>query len=209
MAQLTAQIVSYDDEFKRQISHLLRACGVPVGIVEGRSAEGTAPDLVVVDIRADASSGMAAIERLRASSAEPGGVRDCGRARAGADPPGDARRGQRVLPLECGRRIGGGARDRRVVPRRGPADRGAPRGGQRRRQAAVRHARVPRREGRRRHDHRRGQLRRRARAPDQAADGDRRPQGRVSARSRSSSACGRASPCSTRSRTCTGSTRTS
>ena len=69
MAQLTAQIVSYDDEFKRQISHLLRACGVPVGIVEGRSAEGTAPDLVVVDIRADASSGMAAIERLRASSA--------------------------------------------------------------------------------------------------------------------------------------------
>ena len=69
MAQLTAQIVSYDDEFKRQISQLLRACGVPVGIVEGRSAEGTAPDLVVVDIRADASSGMAAIERLRASSA--------------------------------------------------------------------------------------------------------------------------------------------
>src|SRR4249919_2464873 len=69
MAQLTAQIVSYDDDFKRQISQLLRACGVPVGIVEGRSAEGAGPDLVVVDIRADASSGMAAIERLRASSA--------------------------------------------------------------------------------------------------------------------------------------------
>jgi pilus assembly protein CpaE len=69
MAQLTAQIVSYDDEFKRQIACLLRACGVPVGIVEGRSAEGAGPDLVVVDIRADASSGMAAIERLRASSA--------------------------------------------------------------------------------------------------------------------------------------------
>jgi pilus assembly protein CpaE len=69
MAQLTAQIVSFDDEFKRQISRLLRACGVPVGIVEGRSAEGAGPDLVVVDIRADASSGMAAIERLRASSA--------------------------------------------------------------------------------------------------------------------------------------------
>src|ERR1700738_2913889 len=69
MAQLTAQIVSYDDEFKRQMAHLLRACGVPVGIVEGRGPEGAAPDLVVVDIRADASSGMAAIERLRASSA--------------------------------------------------------------------------------------------------------------------------------------------
>src|SRR3954462_7676776 len=69
MAQLTAQIVSYDDGFKRQIAVLLRASGVPVGIVEGRSAEGTGPDLVFVDIRSDASSGMAAIERLRASSA--------------------------------------------------------------------------------------------------------------------------------------------
>ena len=56
-------------EFKRQMSALLRACGVPVGIVEGRAAEGTGPDLVVVDIRGDASSGMAAIERLRATSA--------------------------------------------------------------------------------------------------------------------------------------------
>src|SRR5919107_654009 len=68
MAQLSAQIVSYDEEFKRQISRLLRACGVPIGIVEGRSLEGAAPDLVVVDIRADASSGMATIERLRAAS---------------------------------------------------------------------------------------------------------------------------------------------
>ena len=69
MAQLTAQVISYDEEFKRQVARLLRACGVPVGIVEGRSPEGVAPDLVVVDIRTDASSGMAAIERLRASSA--------------------------------------------------------------------------------------------------------------------------------------------
>jgi len=69
MAQLTAQVVSYDEEFKRQVARLVRACEVPVGIVEGRSAEGTGPDLVVVDIRSDASSGMAAIERLRASSA--------------------------------------------------------------------------------------------------------------------------------------------
>jgi pilus assembly protein CpaE len=68
MAQLTAQVVSFDDEFKRQVARLLRACGVPIGIVEGRNAEGTGPDLVVVDIRSDASSGMAAIERLRSSS---------------------------------------------------------------------------------------------------------------------------------------------
>src|SRR5918994_1574285 len=68
MAQLTAQVISYDEEFKRQVARLVRACGVPVGMVEGRSAEGIGPDLVVVDIRSDASSGMAAIERLRASS---------------------------------------------------------------------------------------------------------------------------------------------
>jgi pilus assembly protein CpaE len=69
MAQLTAQIVSYDEDFKRKVALLLRAGGVPIGIVEGRSAEGAVPDVVVVDIRSDASSGMAAIERLRASSA--------------------------------------------------------------------------------------------------------------------------------------------
>src|SRR5829696_90698 len=68
MAQVTAQVISYDEEFKRQVARLMRACGVPIGIVEGRSAEGIGPDLVVVDIRSDASSGMAAIERLRAGS---------------------------------------------------------------------------------------------------------------------------------------------
>ena len=67
MAQLAVSIVSYDAEFKRQVARLLRAGGVPVGIVEGR-AEGASPDAFVVDIRADASSGMAAIERIRASS---------------------------------------------------------------------------------------------------------------------------------------------
>jgi pilus assembly protein CpaE len=64
MAQLAASIVSHDEDFKRQVSRLLRAGGVPVGIVEGR-ADG-APDLYVVDIRGDTSSGLATIERLRA-----------------------------------------------------------------------------------------------------------------------------------------------
>ena len=63
MAQLAASIVSHDGEFKREISRLLRAGGVPVGIVESLDA---APDLYVVDIRHDASSGLATIERLRA-----------------------------------------------------------------------------------------------------------------------------------------------
>ena len=38
MAQLTAQVISYDEEFKRHVARLVRACGVPVGMVEGRSA---------------------------------------------------------------------------------------------------------------------------------------------------------------------------
>lgn len=68
MAQLAASIVSHDEEFKRQVAALLRGCGVPVGIVEERrpGVESAGPDVVVIDIRGDASSGMAAIERLRA-----------------------------------------------------------------------------------------------------------------------------------------------
>jgi pilus assembly protein CpaE len=67
MAQLTATIVSHDEEFKRQAAQMLRGCGIPIGIVEGRgSADGSSPDVAVVDLRSDASSGMAAIERLRA-----------------------------------------------------------------------------------------------------------------------------------------------
>ena len=69
MAQLAASIISHDEEFKRQVSRLLRAGGVPVGIVESRGAETTPPDVYVVDIRADLSSGMAVIERLRGSHA--------------------------------------------------------------------------------------------------------------------------------------------
>jgi pilus assembly protein CpaE len=68
MAQLAAAIVSHDEEFKRQVARMLRACGVPVGIVDtAGAAGGQTPDVAVVDIRSDASSGMAVIERLRAS----------------------------------------------------------------------------------------------------------------------------------------------
>lgn len=68
MAQLAASIITSDDQFRQQVSRLLRAGGVPVGIME-RGSETSAPDVYVVDIRADLSSGMAVIERLRASHA--------------------------------------------------------------------------------------------------------------------------------------------
>lgn len=68
MAQLTTLVVTGDDEFRRQAVRLLRSSGVPVGILEDRRGglEG-APDVAVVDIRADIPSGMAATERLRAA----------------------------------------------------------------------------------------------------------------------------------------------
>ena len=69
MAQLAALIVTTDDEFHKQVSKLLRAGGVPVGVLEERKSmsEIGSPDLALVDIRFDAPKGMGAIERLRAS----------------------------------------------------------------------------------------------------------------------------------------------
>ncbi len=70
MAQLAVSILSHDDNCKREMARLLRACGVPIGIVEDRRPGDTAsPDVFIVDIRSDASSGMATIERLRAAHA--------------------------------------------------------------------------------------------------------------------------------------------
>jgi pilus assembly protein CpaE len=71
MAQLAALVVTSDDDFRRQIGQVLRSGGVPVSLMEDRRAAGEqmAPDLVVVDIRGDVPSGLASIERLRASHA--------------------------------------------------------------------------------------------------------------------------------------------
>ena len=71
MAQLAVSIISNDEQCKREMARLLRASGVPIGIVEERrSGDSATSDVYVIDIRADASSGMATIERLRA--AHPG-----------------------------------------------------------------------------------------------------------------------------------------
>ena len=68
MAQLTALIVSHDDEFRRDLSNMLRAGGVPVGILDdARASVECETDLALVDLRGDPATGMAAIERLRAS----------------------------------------------------------------------------------------------------------------------------------------------
>ena len=73
MAQLVGLIVSEDDAFKKHFGRLLRAGAIPVSVVDERAArETTSPDLVIVDIRGDASSSMSSIERLRAGAAGAG-----------------------------------------------------------------------------------------------------------------------------------------
>jgi pilus assembly protein CpaE len=68
MAQLTALIVTQDEEFRRDLSNMLRAGGVPIGILDDAHASiGRETDLALVDLRGDSAAGMAAIERLRAS----------------------------------------------------------------------------------------------------------------------------------------------
>ncbi len=67
MAQLAVSIISHDDGCKREMARMLRASGVPIGIVEERRGEPVNADVFIVDIRSDVSSGMATIERLRAT----------------------------------------------------------------------------------------------------------------------------------------------
>ncbi len=74
MAQLVGLIVSEDDGFRKHIGRLLRAGAVPVSVIDDAAArsgllkDGMTPDVVIVDIRSDAASAMASIERLRASA---------------------------------------------------------------------------------------------------------------------------------------------
>jgi len=69
MAQLVGLIVSEDDSFKKPLGRLLRAGAVPVSVLdEGAPRDGVQPDLMVVDIRGDAPSALASIERLRAGA---------------------------------------------------------------------------------------------------------------------------------------------
>ena len=69
MAQLAGLIVSDEDGFRKQVGRLLRSGAVPVSLIDDRTLrDGVAPDVIVVDIRGDAPSAMAAIERLRAGA---------------------------------------------------------------------------------------------------------------------------------------------
>ena len=73
MAQLAGLIVSNDDAFRKHIGRMLRACAIPVAVIEDRAGrEGAPPDLIIVDTRGDATSAMSNIERLRAGAPNAG-----------------------------------------------------------------------------------------------------------------------------------------
>jgi pilus assembly protein CpaE len=70
MAQLLALVVSEDEPFRKQAERLMRSCPVPINVLDEASQRGAVvPDVVLVDIRHDATAGMAAIERVRAGFA--------------------------------------------------------------------------------------------------------------------------------------------
>ena len=69
MAQLVGLIVSEDGAVSKHFGRLLRAGAIPVSVMEDRAGrDGTQPDLIIVDVRGDASSAMSTIERLRAGA---------------------------------------------------------------------------------------------------------------------------------------------
>lgn len=69
MAQLVGLIVSDDESFKKPLGRLLRSGAVPVSVLDDQAPrEAAQPDLMVVDIRGDAPSALASIERLRAGA---------------------------------------------------------------------------------------------------------------------------------------------
>jgi hypothetical protein len=65
MAQLVALIVSQDEDFKKQLNRTLRSGTIPVSVSDERLTRDIAAiDIVIVDVRGETSSSMAAIERL-------------------------------------------------------------------------------------------------------------------------------------------------
>jgi Flp pilus assembly CpaE family ATPase len=69
MAQLAGLLISEDDTFKKHVGRLLRSGAIPISLIDdGLARDGTPPDLIIVDMRGDASSAMSIIERLRAGA---------------------------------------------------------------------------------------------------------------------------------------------
>jgi len=73
MAQLVGLIVSQDEEFRKHVGRMLRSGPILVSVLDERVArDPSAADFIIVDIRGDAASAMASIERLRGASSNAG-----------------------------------------------------------------------------------------------------------------------------------------
>lgn len=67
MAHIAGLILTTDDTFKKHVGRLMRSSPVPVGVID-MIRDGAPPELVVVDIRDDAATGLSQIERLRVTA---------------------------------------------------------------------------------------------------------------------------------------------
>ena len=69
MAQLVGLIVSHDEGFTKQLGRLLRSGAIPISLIDERVTKDVAStDIVIVDVRGDASAAMASIERWRGAA---------------------------------------------------------------------------------------------------------------------------------------------
>ncbi len=69
MARLSGLLLSDDESFRTRVGGLLRSGAISIGVSEERTVRDAAStDLVVVDARADESSALATVERLRAGT---------------------------------------------------------------------------------------------------------------------------------------------
>ena len=73
MAQLVGIIVTEDEAFKKHVGRMLRSGPIPASVADDRLArDGSAPDIVVVDVCGDSSSAMSNIERIRGAAPQAG-----------------------------------------------------------------------------------------------------------------------------------------
>jgi pilus assembly protein CpaE len=73
MAQLVGLIVTENEAFKKHVGRMLRSGPIPASVTEERVArDGSAPDIVIVDVCGDTSSAMSNIERTRGASPQAG-----------------------------------------------------------------------------------------------------------------------------------------
>jgi pilus assembly protein CpaE len=68
MAQISAAIATTDVDFRGHITKVLRTSGLPISVVDEKHvANGTAPDLAVVDIRSGTASACGVLEQCRSA----------------------------------------------------------------------------------------------------------------------------------------------